>query len=513
MPVRVLVCVLAAATALGISACGGGGGGVSDDDPASLAPAGSPIYFQAVLRPQGKQKTVVESLASTISGIDDPSGMLIDKLDQALNDEPFLTGKRLTFAKDIEPWVGSDVGLFVENLGDEPTAAGIVQTTDAGAARQFVEDAKQKGDRDRSYKGVDYLLDSDGSTAVGVVGDFLVLGEEDAFKDAVDVSEGADSLGDQGEFTDAIEQAPSGSMLDVYANLERIWDAVRANDPDNAKVLSASFGDPSGKSALASLVPSSDSVEFDLSTNADQKVQLSDLSRLIETFPADSFAALGIPDLGARVNETIDQLDRGGAVTRDQIDAQLSAFGLSIDKITGALGDLGIFAEGSDQGTLQGAAVITSKDPAAAGKLIDQLRSLALVSGQSGISDAKVGKGLTLRDPNELGPQPLTVAIEGDKIAIGYGDQATEQALGSGGGATLKDDPTYRQAAGALGGDGISGYFSLARIFRLADQLGAIKDPDYRQARPYLDRLSYAVLGSGEGGDFQNSKVIVGLKP
>ncbi len=510
---RVLACALAAATALGISACGGGGGGVSDDDPATLAPAGAPIYVQGVLRPQGKQKTDVESLASTISGIADPTAKLIELADQGLNETPSASGKHLTFAKDIEPWLGAKAGLFVENLGEDPTAAGIVQTTDAGAAKKFVEDAKEKGDRDRSYKGVDYVIDSDGSTAAGVVDDFLVLGNEAAFKHAVDVSKGADSLGDQDTFTEALDQAPSGSMLDVYASLEGIWDAVRANDPDNAKVLSASFGDPSGKSALASVVPSSDSVELDLATNADQKVQLSDLSSLIETFPAGSFVALGIPDIGDRINETIDQLDSSGVVTRDQIDGQLSTLGLSLDKITSALGDLGIFVEGSDRATLQGAGVITSKDPTTAEKLIAQFRGLALVAGQSGISAAKVGKGLTLRDPEQLGPQPLTITVEGGKIVIGYGEQATEQAVGSGGGATLKDDPTYRQAIDALGGDGVSGYFSLSQIFRLADSLGAIRDPDYQQARPYLDRLSYAVLGSGEGGDFQNSKVIVGVKP
>ncbi len=49
-------------------------------------------------------------------------------------------------------------------------------------------------------------------------------------------------------------------------------------------------------------------------------------------------------------------------------------------------------------------------------------------------------------------------------------------------------------------------------IFRLADSLGATADPDYQQAKPYLDTLSYAVIGSGEQGDFQNSKIIVGAE-
>jgi len=108
--------------------------------------------------------------------------------------------------------------------------------------------------------------------------------------------------------------------------------------------------------------------------------------------------------------------------------------------------------------------------------------------------------------------QPLTITASGDKIVIGYGQQATAQAL-TGGGGTLGDDPTYKQATGALGGSGVSGYFSLSKIFGLADALGALHDPGYVQARPYLNHLSYAVLGSASKGDFSTSKVIVGVKP
>jgi hypothetical protein len=512
-PVRIFLCALAAVAALGLCACGGGGGGVSSDDPASLAPADAPIYVQAVLRPKGKQKTDVEALASKVSGFDDPFGQLASYIDSHINDEPTLSGRRLSFEKDIEPWAGSEAGLFVPSLaGDDPPAAGIVQTTDPKATQQFIDDARQKGDHEGNYKGVKYLIDGDDGTSIGVVGDFLVVGDESAFKQAVDVSKGADSLGDQGDFSDALGQAPTGSMVDVYASLESIWDEIRSDDPGSAKTLSGIFGDPSGKSVLASVVPSSETLELDLATDAERKAPLADLSSLIETFPADSFAAFGVPDLGARVRETIDQLESSGTVSKDQVDGQLSALGLSVGKITSALGDLGIFAEGSDLTSLQGAAVISSDDPARAAKLIEQFRNLALVSGQGGVGPSKVGKGLTLRNPQELGPQPLTITTQGDKIVIGYGEQATEQAA-SGGGKTLVDDPTYQKAVDALGGDGVSGYFSLSKIFQLADGLGAIEDAGYQQARPYLDKLSYAVLGSGAGGDWQNSKVIVGVKP
>jgi hypothetical protein len=508
--IRVLVSLAGAAAGLTLAACGGGGG-VSSDDPASLAPADTPIYIQATIRPKGKLKTDVEALASTVSGIDDPTGRLIELFDQSRSDE-VLRDPNFNYADDIEPWLGERAGLFVEGFTEDPGAA-IVQTTDPDAAKKAAEGGSDESDKESTYKGVDYFLNSE-DDAVGVIDDFFVIGDEPAFKNVVDVSEGEDSLGDQGDFTDAIDEAPTGSLVDVYVSMEAVWDEVRAEDPGNAEALSASLGDPEGKTALASLIPSSDSMELDAITNLDQNFITDDLKELIGSFPADSFAAIGIPDLGSQVERTIDQLEEAGVegITRQAIDQQLSQAGLSLDEVTGALGDLGVFATGNDQQSLQGAGVITSDDPAAAEKLLDRLSGLALVTGQSGISKSSIGTGITLRSPEDLGRQPLTITTEGGKIAIGYGEQATEEALSGSTGSTLADDPTFKQAVGALGGNGVSGYVALPGVFQLADSLGALTDPDYQQARAYLEPLSYLIFGSGKQGDFSTSKVIVGIR-
>ena len=507
-----------AAAALAIGACGGGDdGGVEDTDPASLAPADAPIYVQVTLRPEGKLKTDVEALASTVSGLDDPTGRLIELFDEETADENPTQDPGFNFSEDVEPWLGGRVGVFAQGFSEDPGAL-IAQTTDVAAARKAVEGGSARTDEERTYEGADYFFDADDEEAVGVVGEFFVLGDLEAFKRTVDVSEGEDSLGDQSEFTDAMDEAPSGSLVDAYASLERIAEEVRKEDPENAETVEASLGEISGKSVIASLVPAADSLELDIATDADPGYQLTDLSGLIESFPADTFAAFGIPDLGQIVDRTIDQLEQAGieGIDREAIDGQLSQAGLSLDEVTGALGDLGIFATGTDEASLQGAGVIVSDDPEAAQNLISKLTAitgLAQLSGSPNIRPAPIGNGISITDPEELGPQPLIVTTEGDRIAIGYGAEATEQALAKGAGTTLGDDPTYQQAVKALGGDDLSGYVSMPGVLRLAESLGAIADPDYQQAKPYLDRLGYAIFGSGELGDFQNSKIIVGVKP
>jgi hypothetical protein len=512
-----LFAALAATAALTISACGGGGGSsLADDDPATLAPADAAFYAQATLRPTGEQKSNAEGLAKTISGIDDPFGKLVEEIDKSSSGEKYLSGKPIVFEKDIEPWLGSKAGLFVEKFGTDAPAAGIVQTTDVKATQQFIDETKQAGDRNRSYDGVDYLLDGDDEVAAGIVGNFLVVGKEPAFKKAVDVSKGDDPLSDNSQFTDALDDAPSGSIADGYLDVDAVAKSVEETNPESSTSIKASLGDTAGKSALVSLVPNADSVEFDATTDVDQNFTGTDLSSLIETFPQNTFAAFGIPDLGGQVNRVIDQLGQSGVpgLNRAAIEQQLSQTGLSLDDITGALGDVGIFAGGSDRQSLQGAAVIEGKDPDAVKKLsskITTITGLAQLSGESGLGPAPVGTGISVTDPQEIGPQPLIFTTLGDKIAIGYGKEATVQAL-KGGGPTLSDDPTYKEGVDALDGNGVSGYISLAGVFKLADNLGSLNDPDYRQARPYLQHLSYLIFGSGDQGDSTSTKAILGVQ-
>lgn len=519
--VRALVLTFVLISALAIAACGSSGGGdssLADDDPAHLAPADAPVYIQATLRPQGTQKANVLKLASTVSGLPDPTAKLISLLDKSFTNEKYLSGGKLSFAKNIEPWLGAHAGLFVMGLTGDPPAAGIVQTTDPKAAQQFIDDAKKPGDRDGSYKGIDYSIDGSDGTAAGIVDDFLVVGNATAFKAAVDVSKGADPLADESQFTDALGNTASGSIADVYLDLGAAVREAKAQNPQGASGFSGAFGDTEGKSVIASFAPTADSLEVEAGTDAQQSVATADVTDLIGGFPADSFAAAGVHDLGGIINRSIDQLDKSGlpGVSRASIDQQLAQANVSLDDITSALGDLGIFASGTARGNVGGAAVITAKDSGALAKLTSKLTAITALlqaSGQQGVGPAPIGQGVSISDPQQIGPQPLIITTLNDRIAIGYGEKATREALAGQSGSTLADDPTYKRAIDALGGGGVSEYFSLPGIFKLAEDLGALADPDYRKARPYLQRLSYVVAGPGKVGDFNGAKLIVGSQP
>jgi hypothetical protein len=518
MRLRTGVSVCAVAAAALLSACGDGGDGGSDD-PASLTPADVPVYLQADLRPDGQVKDATEDLVGTISGQSSGSQAVDTVIDQAIGAiNASAGGEDISFDQDIDPWLGDTAGVFVTGIDtDSAHGAAIFQTSDEGAANDFVDKAAgDQPEEKRSYEGVDYRVDVD--AAVGVVDGFFVIGDEPAFKEVVDVSQGGDALADDSDFSETIGRAPGGSLVDTYFGLDDVLEAIQQqadpSDRDDLKTFQGAIGDLTGKSVLASLVPASDSVELDLQTNADQGFEPADVSELIGSFPADSFVALAVPGVGERVKQTIDQLESAGVpgVSTGQIDQVLSAVGLSLDEITSNLRDLGLFVEGTDESSLEGALVLTVKDEKEAQSLVADLANLAVASGQPGISKVSGGTGFSVRNA-DLGPQPGVVLTAGDRIAIGYGEDATAQALTTNGKDTLAGDSTYSKATGALGGDvELSGYLSITPILQLAESLGAGSDSGYRTAKPYLQRFSYLVFGSGKDGDFATSKVVVGVQ-
>jgi hypothetical protein len=505
---RSALALAAAAAAALLAGCGGddGGGG----QPAALVPAGTPVYVEGSIRPEGDLRTNTEAAIATVSGFEDPGARLVDLLDQALADDT-----DLTYEEDIEPWLGERGAVAVTSFTDDESFALIVETTDSGAAEDFVAAlAETEPDvREESYEGNDYRVDEDGFS-VGIVDDHLVAAQEPIFRQLVDAA-GGDSLADDSTFEETLGNAPEGSLVDVYVGIE---DAIRAAgdqvDPAGLQAIESTLGDLSGKTALASVIPSGNQVELEISTNVDAPFEPADVSRLLDSLPADSWGAFGIADLGSALAQGLEQAEAAG-LPRALLESQLGEVGIDLQRdILDWPEDFALFVGGTDLSSLGGAAILTSNDPAASTRAIEKLVSAALAQGERGVRRLQVpgGAGLEARDPEELGPKPLQLIARGDRVVLGYGAEATQRAL-RGGGPPLSGSPVYRQATEALGqGVELSGFLSVGPILELADTLGAGEDGDFAEARPYLERLSYLVFGSGTDGDLALSRIVVGLQ-
>jgi Protein of unknown function (DUF3352) len=518
-PVKARLVLLVAAATATLAVAGCGGSDSSSTDPATLAPPKSPLFIAADMRPEGELKSNLEGLVRSIGGIDDLGGLIVSEIESSADP----SGEGLDYAKEIEPWLGDRGGLFFREYdGDEFDGYGVaIQSTDTAATQDFID--KQAGDSDEvpeegSYEGVDYKAQSDDGTTIGVVGDFLVFAEDtETFKQMVDASNG-ESLADEETYASSAAAVPSGSFADVFIDIGGLIEQSGGTiDPEAQQFLDSAGIDPEEATAVASLIPGSDQVEIDVSTDlSGENPPTGDASQLLGSLPADSSAAFASADFGDRFEEAIDQIDTNGIpgqIPAGKFKSTLKEAGIDLEKIAASVGDLGVFATGTSESSVGGAVVLATKGSKEATNTVSNVGLLLRATGTSGVT-AISGKasGFSIRSA-DLGSKPLVIAAEGERIAIAYGPAAAAQALAAEPkGGSLVDSPTYKEAVSALGGTPITGFADGRRALKLASVLiPADEKEGFLEAKPYLRKIDYLAIGSGSSGELATVKLIAGI--
>ncbi len=497
----------------------GCGSGSSGSKVAELAPPGTPVFVEGTVRPSGELKSNTDAIATQVAGIDNLGDYVVEKLESSAQGD----GEPFDYAKEVEPWLGERAGVFFEKFdGNDFSGAGaIVESTDTDATQEFI-DTQVKGSHDpyrsASYEGVDYELGGSEGNAIGLLGDSLVVAEgEGVFKEVVDASQG-ESLAAEDTFAKAISAASDGSLADVYVDVGDLIDQSGGQiDPTARQILQNAGIDPSEATAVASIVPGSDQVAIELSSDlAGQEAPTGDASSLLGELPGNAFAGFAVSGFGKQLQQAIDSLDEEGipgTIPPNQLKKGLKELGIDLEGLAGSLQDAGAFAVGNSESSLGGALVLTTKGSQAVdtiSNVVDLLRGVEV----EGVTVLK-GKysGFSVRS-DELGDKPLVVAAKEGRIAIGYGLPATLSGLVSeaGKGKTLSDDPVYSDAVASLGATPITAFADGRAALRLADSLIPNSDEGFGEAKKYLKSISFLALGSATQEDLATAKLIVGLK-
>ncbi|MET0557446.1 MAG: DUF3352 domain-containing protein [Solirubrobacterales bacterium] len=517
MKVRFLPVIAALVALLAVAGCGSSSS--SSSDPALVAPKGVPVFIEATIQPEGTLKEDVESLAKKIGGVDDLGDLIVSEAEKAAN----ASGEPLDFEKEIQPWLGEQAGMYLESYdGNEFNGYGVaIEVTDSGAAEAFVEDHAKSEDGDEfeegSYEGVDYVLNKDEETVVGVFDDFLVVAEDlKSFKAMVGASSG-ESLEEDPNYGDAVTSAPSGSLANVYVDIGGlIEESGGAIDPEAQNFLDTVGIEPEEATALASVLPGSDQIEIDVSSNlGGENPPSGDASKLLGELPAGSVAAIASADFGKRFGEAIDQIDENGIpgeIPPHELKKTMKAAGIDLEKISASVGNLGVFAEGNSESNLGGAALFEVESATEAKNTVANVGLLLRATKTPGVT-ALSGKysGFSVRSA-DLGPKPLVVAAAGERVAVAYGLPAVAKALSSGG-ARLSSSSAYKEAVSALGSTPISGFIDGPAALRLAkDLVPADKKDGFDEAKSYLSKIDYIAIGGGSAGERSTVKLIAGVK-
>ncbi len=210
---------MAGLAALALAGCG------TDDEPeggtlATLAPADASVYTEFVLRPEGAQREALESSLALLLDTGNPGGELIDELNQSLAEEE----AEVSYQGDIEPWLGERGAILFTELfpeegadpafGDDGERGAIaLDVTDANAAQALIDKAAAEADttEDATYEDVEYTLFDD-HVGVGLVGDRMVIADEETMQRVVDTESGAPALADEEQFNSVLEDGAEAAQ-------------------------------------------------------------------------------------------------------------------------------------------------------------------------------------------------------------------------------------------------------------------------------------------------------------
>jgi hypothetical protein len=494
-----------------LAGCGGDGEGPAEPagpDPATVTPADAPLFAEAVVRPEGDRKEALDSALSKLLATDDPGEFIVEQLDKALASDQ----ANLTYEEDVAPWLGERAGFFVQAFSEQADGAVVIAATDPQAAEQVIEKAAaadEVPERRRSYDGVDYLADRNG-TAAGLLGDFLVAGTEKAFRGAVDASRG-ESMAEAPDFSAQFEQAPEDWVGFAYADPRALVEALEKQGLVTSEELSSAG--PQLKAlleepAVAVVSATAEQLSLQASAAAGAAPTPSE-SPLLRGFPEDAWFAFAVPDAGQTYGRLLERIQE----VPGSAHASLGG-GPWLDlgrQITGWAGDLGGFAEGTSLFGIGGALVLETGDEQASARTLERLQRL--LGSEEGLSveplttDGDTGFSIT---PTGV-PVEFRVVQRDGKVVAGLANSVEDVLSPS---STLEDSDAFDSAADALGEDfapvTFVDFVPLLELVESFPQAG--NDPDYRSAKPYLDHLDYLVIGGRRNEDRAELKMVLGLR-
>jgi Protein of unknown function (DUF3352) len=517
--VRRLVLLAAVLTAaLVIAGCGGGSSSGGGSEPATLAPEKAPVYLEVNLGAEGKQSEEFNELAQNVLGIDNVGDFIAEQLEQSALGE----GEKFNFEEEVEPWLGEKAGMYLAGYdGSDFHGYGVIfGTTNAGEAEEFIEKRVESNDGEAEqgeFEGDKYYVESDGETTLGVIGDYLVFGESKAdFEGMVKTSEDGEGLNESAKYKKTMETAGTEGLGSVYVDIGGLIEEAKGQIDAETEAGLALLGiEPREATAFATVVPHSEQIEIDLSSNVTRATPNGDASALLESLPATAVVGFAEPEFGKTFGESVHEFSEKGVpgqLEPGELEAAFEQLGIKVEALSKAIGNVAGFVEGSSEASLGGALVVETKDATEAKNTVANLGLLLRATKTPGVT--AIGgelSGFSVRS-SDLGSQPLIVGAAGERIVIAYGPRAAAQALRANA-KPLGSTADFEAAKGVLGSTPITAFVAGGPALKLIEALlSPTEQAKIATAKPYLQKIEYAAVGSESEGEVTTAKVILGMQ-
>ena len=280
---RSLAVTLIATFTLVAAGCGGSsstaGGVGSGPSPAAELKPGALVYWETVTDPNSDQWQQAEDLVRRFPDGDKWIEKFRQSVDGANWEQDVKPALGETTAVAVYPGSGSETGLVVglTNPGDPDKTVALAKKLD-------------------KHEGGD-------PTVTRVVGDWVVVAENEAAIAAALKTAGGRSLADDASFTAAMSSLPDDALSRLYADPPGALKALASAEPDAARAFSMLDAD-SLDFAGASLQAKDDGADLALSAGGQGAAQLVGggepyTSALLERVPEDALAFLSFQGRGA----------------------------------------------------------------------------------------------------------------------------------------------------------------------------------------------------------------------
>lgn len=442
-----------------------------------------------------------------------------------------LSGVKVDFSSQIEPWAGGEMAVALLPAGTSVERAVMIEATDAGEAQDFASQLFGPKQSTTESGGTEVALGTRGA-AWAIEDGFLIVGREGAVTDLLAADPGSRLSGSDG--TQVLESLPEDRLAYGYLSAAgaRGLLSVKGLEPIDTFVDSAATD-----GAAAALTADGSGVHLTLQSDLDPGRAESSpgffaaLPRFTPALTGDigpgSLAYLGLGSPATSVDSLLDQArssspglvvafrraskdlrkQTGVDIGKDLLPLLGSEVALSVQPVVAAASDPTVPGVVADASTPYVSLIADGIDADSAARALAELQepvAKALAPPENG----RVAVFETIQvagvQAQSLAVSPalnLTYATYGDRLVIATDSLGIEQARSIDEG--LDSSVAFQRATENMP-DSVSllAYFDLVGLLSLGEQVGLAVNPTYTTYAPDLRSLTAAAL-SVDGGDDQ----------
>lgn len=488
------------------------------DDAVALVPESADGYLHVNLDPETDQVEDGSGIAERLPALTSQAGGILQ----------LATDRAIDYERDVAPWSGGELGFVLDSGLSEIERTLLLEVAGSEGANEFADNYLRGGVTETDLDGITLRTDARG-TAAAIAGGFLIIGDEAAVRETVEVArDRAPSIAEDPGYQAIEEELPDERIADAWLSPPLAMTLFSGREA-SLRPFDTFVNADATEGVAASLSLGPDDAMISVRSSQDPKAPVAERDfftalppfepTLADSVGADALAYLGLgspaesaralveraaataPDLFEGLKRFNRKLGRSGGIDleRDLLPSLQGEAALTVEPERGGGGDeqtpgvapapsipyLALIATGVDveQATidlaeLQGP-IAAAVDPGSGQAPVFETSEIAGVEAQS------------LR----LSPVvDLTYAGWDDEIVVGTSPDAVARARSDD--DVLADSDTYRAAIDGLE-ESLSMllYVNTRSLLDLGERLFLGVDPTYATLAPDLRTLEAGALG------------------